>query len=97
MCIRDRYLTTSAISLIRNIPAKRWVNHPGEKGNGIILKMSEYVMSEEVQYLLVKKELSMTEDRYLSEGFIAKMCIRDRYINVSEEKSPYRRTQITLV
>ena len=47
------------------------VNHPEEKGNGMILKMSEYVMSEEVQYLLVKKERTMTEDRYLSEGFIA--------------------------
>ena len=55
----------------RNISLNILVNHPEEKGNGMILKMSEYVMSEEVQYLLVREELTMTEDPYLNEGFIA--------------------------
>ena len=55
----------------RNISLKNLVNHPEEKGNGMILKMSEYVMSEEVQYLLVKKERTMTDDLYLNEVFIA--------------------------
>ena len=32
---------------------------------------SEYVMSEEMQYLLVKKELTMMEDWYLREEFMA--------------------------
>ena len=43
---------------------------PEERGNGMLLKMSEYVISEEVQFLLVKKEQTITEDRYLSESFI---------------------------
>ena len=55
----------------RNISLNIFVNHPEENGNGMLLKMSEYVMSEEVQYLLVKKEQTITEDRYLSESFIA--------------------------
>ena len=67
----EEYLTTSAISLIQNISAKRWVNNTEVKENGMILKMSEYVTSEKVQYLLVREELKMTEDPYLNEGFIA--------------------------
>ena len=33
--------------------------------------MSDYVVLEEVQYLLVKKERTMTGDRYLNVGFMA--------------------------
>ena len=67
----EEYVTISAIFLKRNISAERWVNNTEERGNGMLLKMREYVMSEEVQYLLVREELTMTEDPYLNEGFTA--------------------------
>ena len=60
MCIRDR-----------NITFKYLANNPEVKGNEMVLNMSDYVMLEEVQYLLVKKERTMTGDRYLNEGFMA--------------------------
>ena len=65
------YQTISVISSRRNITFKYLVNNPEVKGNGMRLNMSNYVMLEEVQYLLVKKERIMTEDRYLGESFIA--------------------------
>ena len=40
------------------------------KGNEMRLNTSNYVMLEEVQYLLVKKERTMTRERYLNEGFV---------------------------
>ena len=61
----------SVISSRRNISFKKLVNNPEVKGNEMRLNMGNYVMLEEVQYLLVKKERIMTEDRYLSESFIA--------------------------
>ena len=63
--------TTSVISSIRNIPFKYLVNNPEVKGNGMVLNMSDYVMLEELQYLSVKKELTITGDRYLNEGLVA--------------------------
>ena len=44
----------------RNISLNILVNHPEERENGMLLKMSEYVMSEKVQYLLVKNCLLYT-------------------------------------
>ena len=47
------------------------VNNPEVKGIGIVLNMSDYVMLEELPYLLVKKELTMTGYHDLNEGFVA--------------------------
>ena len=60
MCIRDR-----------NIPVKHLVNNPEVKVNGMVSNMRDYVRLEEVQYLIVKKELTMMENRDLNEGFVA--------------------------
>ena len=72
MCIRDRvkeYLTTSIISSIRSKPAEHYVNDTEVKENGIVAYKSGYIKIEELQYLLIKKDLNMTENRDLNEDF----------------------------
>ena len=63
----EEYLTISVISLIRNIPVKHLVNNPEVKVNGMVSNMRDYVRLEEVQYLIVKKDLTMTENCDLNE------------------------------
>ena len=65
------YQTISVISSRRDITFKYLANNPEVKGNEMSLNMSNYVMLEEVQYLLVKNERTMTGERYLKEGFVA--------------------------
>ena len=67
----EEYQTISVISSIWKIPVKYLVNNPEVKGNGMVLNMSDYVRLEEVQYMLVKKELTMMENRDLNEGFVS--------------------------
>ena len=79
----EEYQTISVISSIRNIPVKYLENNPDINGNGMVLNMSDYVRLEEVQYLLGKKEITMTENRELNEGFVStelQYQMRERYL-----------------
>ena len=63
------YQTISVIFSINNTQLKDLVNIPNDEVIEIVLNTSDYVMLEESQYLLIKKELTMTEDRHLNEDF----------------------------
>ena len=91
MCIRDslnistikEYLTTPIISSIRSKPAEHCVNNTEVKENVIAAYMSDYVRIEEIQYLLIKKDLNMTENRDLNEDFVSaelQYQIHERYV-----------------
>ena len=63
------YLTKSIISLIRKIPVKHLVNSTDIQGNGKIEYTSNYVRIEEIRYLIIQKELNITEYPDLNEDF----------------------------
>ena len=63
------YMTKSIISLIRKIPVKYLVNSPDIQGNGKIEYTSNYVRIEEIRYLIIQRELNMTEYPDLNEDF----------------------------
>ena len=65
MCIRDR----SIISLIRKIPVKHLVNSTDIQGNGRIGYTSNYIRIEEIRYLIIQRELNITEYPELNEDF----------------------------
>ena len=65
----EEYQTISFISLIRKIPVKYLVNSPDIKEKRMVLNMGDYVRLDEIQYLLVKKDITMTENRDLNEDF----------------------------
>ena len=67
----------------RNITFKYLVNNPEVKGNEMRLNMSNYVMLEEVQYLLVKKERTMTENCDFYEDLVSaelRCQVKERYL-----------------
>ena len=64
---------------MRNIPAKHWVNNTEVKENGMVEYMSDYVKIEEIQYLLIKKGLNVTENRDLNEDFAVSYTHLDVY------------------
>ena len=65
------YLTTSAISLIRNIPVKQLVSNTEVQGDGMVAYMRDYVRLEEVQYLSIKRDLIITENLDLNEDLVS--------------------------
>ena len=59
------------------------VNSPDIKAKRMVLNMGDYVRLDEVQYLLVKKDLTMTENRDLKEDFEStelQYQIHERYL-----------------
>ena len=59
------------------------VNSPDIKGNGKVEYTSDYVRIEEIQYLLIKKDLNMTEHPDLNEDFVSaelQYQIHERYL-----------------
>ena len=87
MCIRDRYQTISVIFSISNVSLKYLVNNPDDKMIEVVLNTSNNFMLEELQYLLIKKELTIMEDREINENFGAakwKSWMIRRYITRTE-------------
>ena len=83
----EMYQTISMIFSISNISLKYLVKNPDDKVNEVVLNTSDYFMLEELQYLLIKKELTMTEDRDLNGDLVAAKCksrMISRYITSTE-------------
>ena len=77
-------MTQSIISLIRKIPVKHLVNSPDIEGKGRVDNTSDYVRVEEIRYLIIRKELNMTEYPDLNEDFASaelRYQIRERYLS----------------
>ena len=79
-----KYMTESIISLIRKIPVKHLINSPDIEGNGRVEYTSEYVRLEEIRYIIIRKELNMTEYPDLNEDFTSaklRYQIHKRYLS----------------
>ena len=66
---------------------KYLVENPDDKMIVAVLNTSDYFMLEELQYLLIKQELTMPEDREVNEDFGAtkwKSRAMERYITSTE-------------
>ena len=62
--------TMSVIFSINNRPLKYLINNPDDGMIKIVLKTSDYFMLEDLQYLLIKNELTITTDLKLKETLI---------------------------